>query len=176
MPIIRDERFKEEVVENYLEGKLIRDIVAEYEVSSSSIYKWLGEFGFERTQHRNRVYAFDEKYFEVIDRKDKAYWLGALMAQGALINFRYTVKITAPKKEKSWLKKFLFDLGSSDTYHKITGSRTYYSAVRSKKVFEDLQKLGVGCSRPDSFILPTVILSKELEMEYIQGWKDSGGR
>ncbi len=83
MPIIRDERFKEEVVEAYLEGTLIRDIV----------------------------------------------------------------------------------------------SKTYYSAIRSKKTFDDLQKLGVSCSRPDAFTLPTgLILSKELEIAYVQGWKDAGGR
>ena len=177
MPIIRDERFKEEVVEAYLEGTLIRDIITEYEVSSSSIYKWLGEFGFQRTQHRNRIYTFDESYFEEIDREDKAYWLGTLMAQGALINFRNTIKITASYKEKAWLKKFLFDIGSTDNCHKITGSKTYYSAIRSKKTFDDLQKLGVSCSRPDAFTLPTgLILSKELETAYVQGWEDAGGR
>lgn len=175
MPVIRDERFKEEVVEAYVEGTLIRDIVSEYEVSSSSIYKWLGEFGVERTQHRNRVYAFDESYFEEIDTKEKAYWLGVLMSQGALINFRHTIKITAPKKDKAWLRNLLFVLGSNDKTHKITGSRTYYSAVRSKRMFDDLEKLGVGKVRPSDFILPNIILCKDFEVEYLRGWEDARG-
>ena len=118
----------------------------------------------------------DKKQFK-IDREDKDYWLGSLMAQGALINFRNTIKITASYKEKAWLRKFLFDIGSTDNCHKITGSKTYYSAIRSKKTFDDLQKLGVSCSRPDAFTLPTGLrLSKELEIAYVQGWKDAGGR
>lgn len=176
MATIRDDRFKEEVVEAYIEGTLIKDIVEEYEVSSSSIYKWLDEFGFQRTKHRNRIYTFNEDYFANIDTEEKAYWLGALMAQGALIDFRNTIKIIASEIEKNWLEKFLNDIGSTDTCHKITGSNTYYSALRSRSTFEDLQRWGVSCHRPTSFQLPTnIILPKNLELAYVEGWTKSGG-
>jgi hypothetical protein len=176
VPVVRDEMFKEMIVEAYIEGMLIRDIIEEYEVSSSSIYKWLSEFAVERTQHRNRVYTFDENYFEEIDTKDKAYWLGVLMSQGSLMEFRYTIKITAPQHDKSWLKQFLNDIGSTDSYHKISGSRTYYSAVRSKKTFEDLKRLGVKYSKPKEFMLPIgITLSDELLKEYTIGWDEARG-
>ncbi len=174
MPTIRDERFKEEVVEAYLEGTIIKKIVDEYEVSTSSIYRWLGEFGFERQQHRNRVYTFNEDYFEHIDTENKAYWLGVLASQGALLNFRNTVKITASEKKQGWLNSFLKAIDSTDTSHKITGSRTYYASIRSRKIFDDLKKLGVSNCKPLEFYLPTgIILMGSLEKEYIRGWEEA---
>ena len=170
----RDIRFKEEVVESYIEGTLIRDIVSEYEVSTSSIYRWLGDFGIERTVHRNRIYDFNENYFDDVDTTEKAYWLGVLASQGALLDFRHTIKITASKSNKDWLTSFLKAIGSTDTAHEISGTNTLFAAVRSRSMFEYLEAIGVQRSRPEDLSICNIVgLTFEQDKAFIEGWNDA---
>ncbi|MCD8838314.1 helix-turn-helix domain-containing protein [Staphylococcus arlettae] len=39
-----DQAYKDVIVELYLEGKAIKDIIEEYEIPTSSLYKWTKDY------------------------------------------------------------------------------------------------------------------------------------
>ena len=78
----------------------------------------------------NRIYFCDDNYFEKIDSKDKAYFLGLLMADGN--KYKNTVRIELQEKDKSILELF-------KKYIEYEGNLTYIAPRKNKKS-------KIGCS------------------------------
>ena len=74
------------VINKYKSGISTTDIASEYNVDKHTICNILEKNGIER----NNIYHnknLDENYWEIIDRYDKAYFLGFLITDGNVYGF-----------------------------------------------------------------------------------------
>ena len=135
-------------------------------VSNTTVGQCLRDAGcrIKTVSEGKRVYRVNESFFEKIDTENKAYWLGFLYADGCVIkNKRMYLNLTLAKKDKLHLEKFksaiecqspLYEIAPKSRTYKgvlIRGSGAFSLHVNSKKIVEDLIKL--GCVPKKSLIL-----------------------
>lgn len=68
-------------------------------------------FDYEKEGNQyHKKYFFDETFFDIIDKKKKAYWLGFLYADGYILNNKNTFGCALKASDVDHLKKFLKDV------------------------------------------------------------------
>lgn len=138
---------------------------------------------------RPRVHHFDERFFGIIDRGEKAYWFGFLVGDGSLGwargRFR-SVQIRLSSTDRSHLRKFCKAIGGDDRLIH-TGEnqvRTMKSGVvmrASEYVRVHLWSLGMVQTllnlgfREKKFAYKVPSLPKEFEGDYWRGVFDADG-
>lgn len=130
-----------------------------------------------------RLYPFNESYFETIDSKDKAYFLGFLFADGCVslgANGQYLFKLSLKDKYPILLfrkylnsKKPICETRQSKNSYSSGGTIMYSLEYSSPKTFQDLCNL--GCSPNKTFNLKFPNIPKELESHFIRGFFDGDG-
>jgi len=134
-------------------------------------------------------YYYNEKFFEIINSEEKAYWLGFLYADGYIQEIRRRNKIKAmqlsiglAKKDESHLYKFLHSIDSnvlvSDKKVKIKNKEYLSSIIKvsNTKMCRDLIKLGCAPRKSLTLKFPT---QNQVPFEYInhfiRGYFDGDG-
>jgi len=126
-------------------------------------------------KHPNMIYDF----FEDINTKDKAYWLGFIYADGHisknLDRFRFTLGI----KDKNHLEKFCNTLNIDTNTIKEEKSRISKSnfsvlSIYNQKIVRDLLYHGVVPAKTKIIELPK-LKNRELYMAFLLGYFDGDG-
>jgi hypothetical protein len=173
----------EYIIDLYNKGIPLKDIVTDVGVSISGIRKRLKSKGII-TNRRYRKYTVNHGYFENINTPEKAYWLGFIYADGGLVPSRtghHILRITCSEVDKTHLNKFLACLDS--TYPIICDNRisnyggafTYYVAISSIKLCDDLMKLGIVPNKTYDHSTPVFIPPGDLESHFWRGCIDGDG-
>lgn len=98
---------KEEIFRLYKSGSSTTEISRIFNVDCSAILYWLKQLKINiRKSSEYRKLSIDQDYFFRIDSKDKAYFLGLLMADGCLSTSRYSVLISLKEDDKQILEIF----------------------------------------------------------------------
>ena len=119
----------------------------------------------------HRKYNLDELFFEKINNEEKAYWLGFLSGDGAIIGNRVKLKLAI--KDEAHLKKFkkAVEWTGKDYYHKDTDALEVY--FRSLRMVTDLARCHVTSRKTFTAKFPH--LPKSLERHFIRGKFDADG-
>lgn len=130
---------------------------------------------------KHRLYR-NSNYFENIDSRDKAYWLGIMYSDGCVCeraNGSYSISLEMIDKEH--VVKFRDALSATD--HKIStiihknfnnAKLSYSIQIWDKKMAKDLIKL--GCVPRKSFHLSSVPnIPQEFVYDFIRGFADGDG-
>lgn len=130
------------------------------------------------------------KYFENIDSYDKAYLLGFIAADGAIVHYKKTnvktLTITIHSKDIAVLELLKSELNSSLSVKNITVSsksiKSYkldvdhkrFSTSR-KEIIKDIEKYGISSNK--SLTMPDIIsnIPKEYRKAFIIGYFDGDG-
>jgi len=148
-----------------------------YGVSRDTIRRWLNSYNIVRIKtvpHPNLIID----YFESIDTKDKAYWLGYLSADGYISKDNGRLVIDLNAKDKNLLLNFCKDVGANknkitERIHKC-GSTSNKLNIYGKEFVSHLIKL--GCTNNKSFTLKFKNFeNEELDMAYLMGYFDGDG-
>lgn len=127
----------------------------------------------------NRKYSLNEDFFENIDNEKKAYFLGLLYADGCNFPEGTRVLISLTEEDKDILEEFKKIIGyNRPLYYKknsgtFEGKPQYTLTISSKKISQDLEKLGMVKAK--SLILKYPNISKELNKHFIRGYFDGDG-
>jgi hypothetical protein len=125
---------------------------------------------------RPRIYKINENYFEKIDSNNKAYVLGFIYADGCVYNNYLSICLSNKDVEiLNFIKKELnYDGKIYEHYSKIKDKKYVGLSISSKKIVNDLIKLGI--------IRNKTYLSKELpsynklyEGAFLRGFFDGDG-
>ena len=172
----------EKAKELFLSGKSLTQIQKEIGIDRKKLSILLKSEGYD-IKLNNSKYNCNEKFFEVIDTEEKAYWLGFLYADGSIENFgRYKIDLTLSEKDKGHLDKYRNSLNLTypiKTASQTFNGNTYYShrvTITNKTLVEDIIKQ--GCLPNKSLILtfPTEEqVPKELVRHFIRGYFDGDG-
>lgn len=88
----KTENIEKEVIQDYQEGMSIKDIKNKYNIGRHALYSCLKRNNIKLkgpSRNRNNV---NDHYFDDIDSQDKAYFLGLMMADGCIPNYKENTK------------------------------------------------------------------------------------
>lgn len=178
------EEFEKIIIDEYKKGYGCTTISKKYKISGATVHRILQRNNIKSRTHAEaqRKYNFDENYFENIDTEDKAYWLGFIYADGALIEQQYgnALKIDLSITDIEHLRK-IKNCMRSDIYiptYKSSGgycNNTEYVRFKlvSGKLCNDLESHGVYYNK--TLILEPPCISEDLIPHFIRGYIDGDG-
>lgn len=178
---------QEAIIAMYKDGKSMRQIEKETQVSRTSIAKFLEEKQIKTTKGNHyRQYHHNENYFHNIINEHQAYWLGWMFADGYISNYdnrygqdHFGLSLSASDIEV--LEKFKKDLDATNpinTYERngITTKGEPLSRIEltSQQTVNDL--IAHGCEKQKSNTLaPPKNLPRELIPAFLRGFFEGDG-
>lgn len=166
----------------YLQGKSLRKISEELGINRKLLSRKLKEDGIiirdinkNNISKSKRFHQLNDTIFEIIDTEEKAYWLGFLYADGYISKDR-GIELTLKESDYEHLKKFQKFMGCDNDIVYRKQQKAYRIGVYSKKIAEDLIKL--GCFQAKSYILqfPTKEqVPDHLVPHFMRGYFDGDG-
>lgn len=165
--------FKQEVINMYLLNNSIDKIRILYHVDFSVISNILKENNIKFKKFRK--YSVNENYFEKIDSKDKAYFLGLLIADG-YVNEGF--QLSLQENDKNILNTFMIYIDFKGTLAfkpklKLQYKNQYSLNIYSNKICTDLSKLGCIPNKSHHTYFPNI--PEEFYSHFIRGVFDGDG-
>lgn len=141
----------------------------------------------KRSFKRNYIYAVHIKrhpnliinYFEKIDTKEKAYWLGFLYADGYITKDYKSLRLHLSVKDEITFDKFLLTIGANTALKKYygpykTSGKSVQINITNLEFVSNLVKL--GCTNKKSLTIRFPLLnSHELNLAFMLGYYDGDG-
>lgn len=173
----------EEARKRHKKGETLKELSESLNMSVPAISRYIKEKGdIIITDKSSRIdktkLTLNENYFEKIDTEHKAYWLGFIMADGCIRHSpNYALTIELSTIDILHLKKFRRDIQSTHAIRKRKNKEMCSITVYSKKLIEDLIKLGCVPNKTNNgFISKEILnLSKELKAHFLRGYCDGDG-
>lgn len=183
--IILNDDLVNEIINQYENGEPILKISKKYGVNTRKISDTLRENNIKVRSRRK--FFYDESFFEKIDTKLKAYWLGFLFADGCVRDVKggYVVKIKLSELDETHLTSLLKHIGSNQeelrtekSKFKGLNNKEYQSTgkvllINSKKMVKDLINLGCVQNKTNNIIFPEI--NDEFIPSFILGYFDGDG-
>ncbi|MHA2400521.1 MAG: LAGLIDADG family homing endonuclease [Promethearchaeota archaeon] len=116
-------------------------------------------------------------YFEKINTKRKAYWLGFFFADGYISNIRnYKIfGICVELHDENIINRFIKEIGINPRFKKkIDGQRKVRIQITCDKISSDLQKSGVVMRKSNIIELPKLD-NRDLYLSFLLGYFDGDG-
>lgn len=168
------------IIKQYKNGISCRQISKKFNVRPESISRLLKKQNIQVktiSEFYHQKYPRYSNYFNKIDTREKAYWLGFLYADGCITKGSLSISIQDCDKEH--LEKFKQDIGAIN--HKITEIKKenkfgWHFSIRDSQIINDLKKL--GCIERKSLIL---VFPSEDQVpqkyiyDFIRGYFDGDG-
>ena len=179
--------FVEQAVKEHINGALMKDVCAKYNISNATIYKYMKKHGIEYKNGHGRKYHCDESFFHVIDTEAKAYWLGFIYGDGCVA---YSDKsCTAPNRlqinlssrDRCQLEDFNHDISSdfpiTDYIPKGSYAQNPMSRlnINSIEMCKDLISHGCIPNKTRQLSFPYNSMSEHLYRHFIRGLFDADG-
>lgn len=175
---------KENIVDMYINKRMSSlDISKIYGTNASAICYLLNKFGVERRNDKNKSkFILNHNVFDIIDSKEKAYWLGFIFADGFITKDSY-VGVALNSEDKKHLEKFRQFLESNHIIHTYKCSENCFSNLNNyycKIIFKSEHMSNIlkeyGCIEHKSLFLefPKKIEQKFYK-DFIRGYFDGDG-
>lgn len=125
----------------------------------------------------HKKYFFDYSYFDVIDSKEKAYWLGFLYADGYISTEKNVFGCGLNKKDVGHLHKFIGAIGvNNDPIRFDKSTDSYRITLSSDRLVSALMNYGFTSKKSyDSTDQPFIACSDEFKKYFILGLWDGDG-
>lgn len=171
------------------EGKTIPEMMKLAHCSHETIRKYLRKYNLDvqdevRYKHF-RKYSANHNFFENIDTEEKAYWLGFILADGAILTTpnkpkTLRLQILLSEKDKTHIEKFLRTIKSNHPIKideiEVNGKKHKQARVRINgyKICKDLMRHNVY---PNKSTVEQVVenLPPHLIQHYLRGYFDGDG-
>ena len=169
------------VLDYYQLDKLSADTIASLlTINRKTVYKILRKNNIKsRTLSEAAMkYTCNDSFFSVIDTEEKAYWLGALYADGNVSKkASKSGQIFLTSIDKEWLEKFMSDVNSSNKPRSETHAKfksiIWKAQITSSQMYNDLVNL--GCVPVKSHVIRMPDIHKSLIHHFIRGYFDGDG-
>lgn len=176
------EEIQQQIIEDYLNNKSLRQIQKDYEVTRQTVAKFLEKKGIKNTKGNHyRKYFHNEDFFETIDSEEKAYWLGMMFADGYIVDNSNNygqdkVGLSLAEDSLDVLEKFKKAINATNpiTWEKRDiGQPMGRLLITSQKMADDL--IDKGCFKQKSLLLSPPKISNEFIYDFVRGFFDGDG-
>lgn len=172
-------RIENMIDQRYLDGLNGSEIADEIGCCSETVYNILKKHDVQRRPRELclRKYNLDVNFFNKINTEEKAYWLGFITADGAIVNSRLNIKLSS--KDRVHLEKLSNSLSTDQPiYDRLSGRKgkmhkSSYLCISSKIIVEDLKNYGIVPRK--SLSEEFFNCSAELQRHYMRGLFDGDG-
>lgn len=170
------------IITDYQNGKSLRQIEKDYQVTRQSVAIFLENKGIKTTKGNHyRIYTHTYDFFENIDTEEKAYWLGFMFADGFIndCSNRYgedKFGITLHAKDLQTLEDFKKSIKATNPITDVSYGKSSLRRIlmSSQKTVDDL--ISHGCVKQKSLILePPIGVPHQLIHHFIRGFFDGDG-
>ena len=158
--------------------RTLKSLSNEFKVTPQAIRNLLRKKNIEITSKKKIKYPRNSNFFENINSKEKAYWLGMMLSDGSITN-QYSVNLGL--KDKEHIEKFKKAIGAiNNKIIEIQDNRwskpyiNYRLSIRDKKMVKDLRKY--NCIPNKNYIefdFPNI--PEEYYYDFIRGYFDGDG-
>lgn len=165
------------------EGWTLAQIGKKYSAKGDTISKKLKEQGVTiRRGNISKNRRLNENYFSVIDRPEKAYFLGLLFTDGNITLDKENIRVPALRIElvetdKEILEKFKEELQSdaSLSYNKRTNRKngTFSLIIRNRQLANDLSKFNIIPNK--TYLVDNLIIPENFKIDFFRGLIDGDG-
>lgn len=175
-----------EVIRKYNELKSAIKVSKYFKCSTPSIHAILEKHNIKKIG-TNRVYEFNEEYFETIDTEEKAYWLGFIYADGCICKSikEYDTKVfyfILKRSDRSSLEKFCNSIEISTDIIKnrsiVKNNKKYPNSritIHRQEFINHLMDKGVCFRKTFKTEFPYNKISEGLYHHFIRGYFDGDG-
>lgn len=164
---------EKDVLKDFQENNLYcEDLAKKYKVDVHTIYRILNKYNIKRQPgyHTN----CDQNYFEQIDDPHKAYLLGFITADGAVV--KDVLSIEVHDKDIKVLEYAREQINPKATITKCKGRSTSKISFGAKKIGRDLAKYGVVQNKSKIIKkVPTDLIPRQYLKYYFRGLIDGDG-
>lgn len=165
---------KDKLIEKYQGGMSIYQIAKEIGENQQAVSNTLKKYV---TLRPKVVYDLDENYFSNIDTEDKAYHLGFIAADGAVVNNGNDIMvltISINKKDIEILENMKRCMKSNHNIQTLQRDQVRL-AIANKTLLSDLMKLGIH-ERKSLDLEPMLkFVPNKLKHHFIRGYFDGDG-
>lgn len=184
----KEEKIKK-IVELHNEGWSQVDIAKHLDIDRGTIHRWNQENPFfvprtpgEAGKLKNKIYKYDENYFESIDTPNKAYIVGYIIGDGH-ISIRQTskrIQMSLAEQDKQLLVDIAKELNVEELVtfrrkYKPNEQNKYTLTISSTKMCEDLIKLGVPGRDKTGNEEWITFNDESLQWAFLRGFFDADG-
>jgi transposase-like protein len=178
------------IVEMYQRGMSAPEIADQFGVVHTLILRYLEKNGIERrsAEKCHRIYPIREDFFDVIDKQEKAYFLGFLYADGSNNKEANFVRTDLARKDRDILEKLasliylensLQHIKDQDREKEYKGRKAIYCTshldINSKHICHRLEELGCPAAKSLTIAFPQWLVDPELQRHFIRGYYDGDG-
>jgi hypothetical protein len=124
----------------------------------------------------NRIYNFDENYFDFINSPNKAYILGFLYADGCISKKKTEMIIKLHNKDKCLLEKIKLEMKSEHpikVVKQVNRDNQVKFSISSKKLCENLSAHGLLPNKTFTIEFPKI--DENLVRHFVRGYFDGDG-
>lgn len=158
-----------------------KKIAETHSIAVTSVNRWIRKYKLEDERNigqSSRIRTLDEKFFSNINTEEKAYWLGFIVADGCIYHNKtsYDITFTVGLIDKDHMRKMQTSLKNDNEITESLGTKgniDVHYRFSSKRMFTDLQKLGVVQRKTGKESIPNI--PNELVRHFIRGYFDGDG-
>lgn len=162
-----------EIINEYIGGKSVFALSHQYKTSTNAINRILKNNNVPKISQAKRLNPLlNENYFECVDNKFKAYWIGWILTDGT-IGKDNGLEISLIKNDEYILKILEKDLGIQN-HVKIFQEQYVRFSLWSKKIAEDLVQYGIVPNKTLNLQFPKNI-PEEFETHLLRGMFEGDG-
>lgn len=171
---------KNQLIIDYKNHMRKKDLKTKYYISTSYLNVLLRKAGFHWSydmRDRARKYQTNEKYFDIINTEEKAYWFGFLLADGYISAKKTSWSVQLRLIDLDAIQKLKLALESSvpiKTIYSDKRKTCYELSIASKYMVESLGKYGMVNNKTFRVRIPETI-DKKLWPHIIRGYSDGDG-
>ena len=150
------------------DGSSIASVARELNINDETLAKDLLQKYNYKSLHDGKKYC-DSDYFETINTKEKAYWLGFFSADGYVNQDTRNIEFCLKDEEAVMLfKKAL------KSKHKISckNGKYYRISIKDKKMSQDLLSLNLDNNKTYNYSIPINKIPEKLMSHFLRGYFD----
>lgn len=177
--VLSEDNIKD-ICSRYINFETTEEIAKTYELCGNTVAKILKQNNITLRPAYRRSQVSKHDYFSVIDSIDKAYFLGWMISDGAIIesktrpNRQKVISLEIHNDDRQILELFAKMLGANNDIVKVNKKRNHaYIRFASNQMSEDLKQYGVVPRKSENSYLP--VIREDLMPHLIRGIFDGDG-
>ncbi|MFS0883124.1 hypothetical protein [Metabacillus niabensis] len=171
------DKYLDEWIELYDKGLSLKSIAEKYGTYPQTVHSYIKEkIEMRKYEETSKTYHLMESYFDVIDNKEKAYWLGYFYSSGNLAYIKegagYTLQLSDKIEYVDRLEKFRKVIKLDKNIEKLNPSSNVIRFT-SKHMCQTLIELGFSKDKNNNSHFPKI--EKDYYKSFILGFVDGKG-
>lgn len=172
----------EQDIVNRCTTRTLRELANEYNCSAGRIGQVLKKYGLPQKESR-KYHLINQDYFHIIDKPEKAYYLGLIGSDGCLFkpnqekypNKQCSIRISLIETDKDILIRFAEELETNKPLSFTSHNGHTYASIEisSNQIFDDLISLGLSPRKTYSNCI--AVVPDYLMPHFIRGYCDGDG-